>query len=254
MIGNGVKVGVSPPRLPTTLDACSGQLGIVPTALYTFRGDSDNMTDLTGNGNTLVATNTPLYDRSVGGHRGISYASGSAASHAADVCSAGTDGLRSVVYSGIFIPGPDSGANTMLFGRTNAAAQVGVWCSMVGGQNYPSVTVSDVSVSAVTVNATGIDIRSQRVPVLISVQVDRANQLCRIRVSSQGKVLTEQSASIAALGSITTAPLDKQSFGSGAVLGALATDCSLVWLMAADGLQCEGADVLRSIARRLECE
>lgn len=247
MMKKGIKVGVSPPSLPTTFEACSGQLGIIPKALYLFNEYSGSLTDVTNNGNTLLATSSPMYNQSVGGHCGVMYPSGSHSSHEADVCDAG---LNSIIYSGLFVPNDDTGTNIIVFGRTNKEV-CGVLVEMVAGQNYPSLTVADIGLNTVTVNATGIDVRTSKAPVLVSAQIDRGNQLCRIRVSSQGRLQTEQSASIAALGTLTTSP---QSFGVGDILGSGPSDCSVCWLMAAEGIQCEGTDVLKRIARKLECE
>lgn len=247
----GSLVGTRPgangnPNFPTAAAQIATLTGITPTSVWACTETSGPLVDGVG-GLNLAAVGTPTYQYQVDDRRGIFY-DAAADGHAADVLSLGlASGLY--VWAGRVMPALGSTGGIM--GRVAVAARPSVVSYSTTGVNYPTTLIRDDTVGQLIMSDTAVDLMTPKWAHLLTLQIDRANAIARVRISRPGKLVSEYSGSIAGFTTFAGAA----SFGFGAdALGVLVGGNSVSWAMAAVGAQCEGAGVPTAIARGLGWE
>lgn len=256
--GSGWKAKVSPPSIVVqedqespnlwpknyeNVDKVEDALGLTLDEMYGFNEASGNVVGLK-NGTVLTAAGTPTYARTTGPHRGIYYdASGDR--HTADVH---PFGLGSGWFGAIFEPVGAGAVLSQIMGRlTSGARGVSMYLQSTG---WPTMLIRDNVPTLTLIGDGSFNLRAAGGVWLAQGQIDRAAQLARFRVSQIGGQVKSYSGSIATIGTLTIAG---QVFGHGS-FGALAEGIAMYWSGVATGAQCEGADLLATIAARMGFE
>lgn len=233
------------PSYPTTSAAFSASTGITPSSLYTCLIASGALVDVVSGNNLSVAT-SPKYRQAVAGSVGVSTDATSNTGFQANVNDPGASSFILGVVG--------------IFGTTFAATLPGIWgrnsgtgfpaCTMyLAGYNltYPTFLVRD-AVSALVLSDNTANVTTPLRPVLYMGQIDRASNTARFIVADSNKILVNQSGSITGFGTLSggSVPLFSTGFGQGTAGG---FKPSLGFT--AGGIQCEGATVLTTLAKRL---
>lgn len=233
------------PSYPTTSAAFTNATGITPSSLYTCLVASGALVDVIGGSNLGVAT-SPKYRQAVAGSVGVSTDATSNTGFQANV---NDPGVASYIIGAIGV-----------FGTTFAATLPGIWgrnsgtgfpaCTMyLAGYNltYPSFLVRD-AVSTLLLSDATANVTTPLRPVLYLGQIDRASSTARFIAADSNRVIVNKTGSIAGFGTLSggSIPLFSTGFGQGSAGG-----FKLSLGFTATGAQCEGADVLTTLAKRL---
>jgi hypothetical protein len=231
---------------PVTAARTAALTGITPQALYPCQELSGSLIDVVG-GLNLAAAGTPTYQHQVADRAGIYY-DASVDGHTANVNDLGA---ASGLYCAVVRALPIAPVTTYgLFGRGNAAVAECCLVYTTGGVNYVGVLIRDSGSNSLGLSDAALDVKTPTHAHLITLQIDRAAAVARLRVSRPGAVASAISGSIAGFATLSGAA---QVYGHGAV-PAMSGGNMVSWAMVAVGAQCEGADVPAAIARGLGWE
>ncbi len=232
------------PTYPATGAAATTLLGLTLTSLYLCQEASGNLADSVG-ANTLVAANTPTFQRALPDGRLGVYYDAAGDKHVADVW---TLGSTSAVMMAVFEAVADlGGASAGIIGRFNAGgASDGVDVSLDTTTGVPRLLLRDTGSNTLNV-AGATNVRSLGGLWLAQLQVDRAGTTGRARFSrwTGGVAPIALSGSIAGFAALDGVLSMESGLGS---YGARVGGNAVSWAAVATGAQCEGAGLLAANA------
>lgn len=229
------------PDLPSTSEMFTRMTGLTAGGLYLCRETSGSLVDVLG-GTSLATLGSPAYAAPVGDRIGVRYPA--ASGHGADVAALGT---ASGWYAAIFtitdavlgLPG--------ITGRSNAAfTRCAEIYAQMAGAGW-TIQVKDGTSTATNHGTTNVGAGTW----LAQLQIDRAANLARGRMSRIGGGAEQITASIAGFLTLDGVGL---VYGFGAPAWIFTGGASVGWGAWATGAQCEGASFLATTAQRLGVE
>jgi hypothetical protein len=236
------------PKYPRTGPEFTALTGLTATSLYLFNEASGSLLDQVG-GVDLGVTNTPTFDSSQHGRRGIAY-DGAVERHGADGVNlpTGDSLIAGVVCKQLAAGGALVGAVTCL--TATADPGWGIYMS-TAANDRPTFLVRDAAAGSATNLGADVDWPTAYPGLwLWTLQVDRTNTTARTRISSGGRLLEEFSGSIAGLGDIFGGT-QKFAFGAGNAMS-YGMWCGYGFYLT--GAQCEGSAVLSTLHKSLGWE
>jgi hypothetical protein len=243
--------GIKDPRYPATSAEFLSIAGITPTALYLFNEASGDVLDKVGSAN-LTAVNTPTFGYVAEGRKGIHY-DGATDAHRADV---NAPASLSFITGCVFKLASDLNVLSGVFGRMDGSAADGYAAYVFANVTpaYPTLLVRDTGSNSTQLFHLQAQDWFTNYPGLLlwQVQVDRAANKVRSRISKRGVYVDQQEASIVGFGALSGGAA--QTFGTGQYCAAISGGLSSHYLYYATGAQTEGSTAMATIARRLGWE
>lgn len=230
------------PLYPATGTAFAAQTGITLDSLYTFQEASGDLDDKAGSSDLPVA-GSPTFAATIGGRQGVTYGAASAA-HRGAVYPPGTSSQLAFVVCAN--PGAATGG---VFGNYDQSDALDGWGVYRDTNNFLLFVRSSAAGGNLSATASSTTIQSDTL-YLVSVQIDQAADIARMRIKSASSAAEQVQVSVATLGTLTGT---SNNYGFGA-LAFLQPGVSCFYGGIVTGSAAEGSSVLANLHRALGWE